>query len=339
MSDAAPMTNREQLDLLFAVDVRGLAACRVIVATTVLWQSWQWGAAGDRTAVLGVLAGTALLVGARARVAAGLLWAWFAWEIHSGGLMAIGVYVTEVLLLWLMLLPSDAVLSVRPSALPAKSVRSVATTAVLLQAAFVYYSAGVTKNPVEWLWNGTAMWDLVHTSTVRPGPGEFVRRFPAVLSLLSRFTIVLEVVFPVLLFVPRRWLPQLRAAVVPWFVAFHLSLMVLMRIGPISYVSLAFWMLFVPGFVWDAIWPLTAPTPGPSPGDRITNAVSGVTLAGAAFSALLSLPVGFGFGPPYLAVVQDSIPKNGLFQAWYMFNSPAAIRASEADPAKSAARH
>jgi hypothetical protein len=343
------MDEREQLDLLFGVDVRGLAACRMLVALAVYRIIAAWGfASGDQRAWLqdhghvpaadvslvallpGIVLAPVLLVGFHARVVAALMWAWLAWLIRAYGTVDIGVYVTVLLLMWLALLPSDAVFAVRKApGVSSRSIRSVATGAILLQAAFLYFSAGATKNTTEWIWEGTALWDMFHASQARPAIAEIALQFPGVLALMSRATIVLEVVFPVLLFVPRRWLPQLRLAVVPWFMLLHIGLMVMFELWMISFVSLAFWFLFVPSFAWDTFWKTDKAHGVQVYGGRATTWISGSALAVAALSAALSLPMGYGVLPDPLLKLQNAVPKVGLYQSWFMFNSPASIRRAQ----------
>lgn len=129
------------------------------------------------------------------------------------------------------------------------SICSVGTGCLLLQVCVMYVTAGLSKWNEPWL-NGIAM-DYIFRQDcyARPLSGWLVQ-FPTFTAMVTYATLVIELCFPLLVFLPFR-IPQLRIAAVAFFLAFHAGIEMTMDVGKFTYVSIVAWLLFLPPMFWD----------------------------------------------------------------------------------------
>jgi HTTM domain len=348
---AAPAKASRTLDDLFGIDVRGLAAFRIalglLIAAQAVLQLRQLSLPAEPS-----LAGWAdldwlVLLGCGAFIAAGrgVCWACvLAWPAlfrhvmvhwHTGG-VEIHRYLLLIGVFWLLLVPADLVGRIGgPShhkQHPPRRILSWATTALLVQVFFLYYSAGTTKSHAEWIIQADALENLMHTPFATP-LGRSLVAAPWLLKALSIATILLEVGGPIACFVPGRQLTTVRNIVLFALATFHLGLLLTMNLETIPLVVQAFWLLLVPSATWDRLWPradLAVETAGePS---AFLQCVAKLMLAGMTASFVLSIaltrdPTGT------LIQIHRATPKIGLYQEWRMFGSPATLRAIAAEQA------
>ena len=277
---------RALLEAGFAIDVRSLAAWRMALGlvvvvdavdrarTPALWASDGWlplsmskigpwrpslpfEVGGHDlwavwVALLG-LAGVALLVGWRSRTAAAVAWAvGVSLQARNPLTMYGSDLVLNAMLMWATLLPIGAYASwdARKDASAPARVTSWASAGVTLQLFAIYFVSWFEKRGAAWV-DGTAGWYALNYDTFVDGPGSALLGWPTLLLWGTRATLWLELLGPLLLFVPVRR-DAVRGALVLAFWAFHLGLEVTLEIGWFPWVCIAAWVVLIPGSWWDA---------------------------------------------------------------------------------------
>ena len=144
------------------------------------------------------------------------------------------------------------------------SVCSIGTAALLLQVCLVYWCTAALKSQEVWWHEASAVYYALSIDQIVTPFGLWLLGFPDLTAVLSRVTLALEFLGPCLVFVPF-WTPWLRLVVVGAFFGFHLGLALCMSIGLFPYVSMASWLVFVPGLVWEQGRRLLSGTLRPSP--------------------------------------------------------------------------
>ena len=160
----------------------------------------------------------------------------------------------QVFLFWGMFLPLngrwslDAELnSDRPPLEPSHF--SLATQAYVLQICFIYWFTATMKWDPSWTRDFTAVYYALSLDfSIRP-LGKFLLHFPALLRGLTRGTLMLEFLGPLLLLSPF-WTAPLRLATVVLFVGFHAGLATAMDLSGFSAVMIVGWLALLPGLAW-----------------------------------------------------------------------------------------
>lgn len=275
---------------LFEVDVRALAVLRVGLGAMLLvdlvqrarWIPENYGAqgllpvetlagpgalfpslhvlAGSGAAQVGLfgLAGVfsvMLMVGFETRLATFVSW-FLLVSLHARnpGLLDGGDRLLVWMLVWGCFLPLGATASV-DARLRGRRVRgcvlSPASAGLLLQAAFLYFYAGITKSGAEWR-DGTALEYVLQQSFWSRPVGEALLGFPELLSFLTHFTVVVEIAVGPLLFVPF-CTAALRTVLLGMLVVLQLSFGLCIELNLFPFVSTLAVVPFVPSSVWDRL--------------------------------------------------------------------------------------
>lgn len=200
-------------------------------------------------------AGLALLLGWQTRTVAVLAWVLVASAQKRDVMIVSGAgALLRQFLFWGMWLPLGARWSLDArrarSAAPAAAVLSVASAALLLQVLLVYACNLFYKSDPAWRSTGDAIWMALSQETYSRPLGRALLAWPATLRALTHATFFLEALGPLLVLIPwrtARW--RLVAVVV--FVAFHAGLAATMYLGFFPFVSIAGWLLFLPGELWS----------------------------------------------------------------------------------------
>jgi hypothetical protein len=162
----------------------------------------------------------------------------------------------RLLLFWGMFLPLGARWSLDARrALQGKSgpVFSVASVALLLQVAFVYWFAVALKsNDPAWWTEGRAVGYALRNPYYATGLGERLLAHPDWISALTFATLLLEAVGPLLAFCPVFTGP-VRTAVVLAFILFHTGLGLCLHLGIFPLACVVAWLAFLPGWFWDRL--------------------------------------------------------------------------------------
>lgn len=224
--------------------------------------SWIWslhmlsGSVPYQTTLFGVGAVCALLLlaGLFARAATIASWVLLL-SLHNRApaLVTGGDVLLLMLLFWGMFLPwgqrasLDAWRRGRPSG--AEPVLSVATAALLVQVAFMYFFTGLSKCNDLWF-AGQALESVFRNPLFARPLGAWFAQFPRFLQWLTYGTLVLELVGPLLLFSPWRT-RTVRAGVLSGFFLLHLGIEATMYVVVFSQASWAALTAFVPDRCWS----------------------------------------------------------------------------------------
>lgn len=237
-----------------------------------------------------------------------------------------GDALLRVLLFWGIFLPLGAVWSVDAHSTEArvpKRTLAIGSAALILQLCFLYWFSAALKNDPAWTRDGTAVAQALHIDQLVKPAGQVLLGYPELCRVLTYATFALELVGPLLLFVPIfHW--QIRLAVVIGFLAFHLfGLNLCMELGPFPYVCAAGWVALLPTQFWDrlAAWR-----------GRASQLADGAILAPAGFNVLTGLLLAYVLLWNVRGVLAERVPQLlpqslnpigftfGLDQYWAMFS-------------------
>jgi hypothetical protein len=163
----------------------------------------------------------------------------------------------RMLLFWAMFLPLerawslDGRLARRRGKTPAsahKPVVSVASVAILLQMGLMYFFSALFKTNSQWLQGEALAGTLAHDFYGSPA-GAWLLQFPQFLNGLTRVTLGVEWVAPLLLICIRSaWV---RLVMIGVLVAMHAGIGICLEVGLFSYVAMAGLALFLPAAFWN----------------------------------------------------------------------------------------
>ncbi len=200
----------------------------------------------------------ALLIGYRSRVASVVSW-FLLCSLHGRNPLVLqaGDVLFRLLLFWSMFVPlgerwSVDVLRRRPGHPSTSSALSFGTAGLLLQVAFVYWSAAALKTDACWRVDGTGLARALAIEQLVTPLGLWLRGYPDVMRALSFGTIWLEGFGPFLAFSPVFTVP-LRLVAIAGFVGFHLGIAATMPLGTFQYICIAAWLAFLPAAFWDRL--------------------------------------------------------------------------------------
>ena len=266
---------------------------------------WQWSvflATGAVALVRLLFVGTAvaalaLLLGYRTRLMTFVVWVMVvSVQLRNPLLLNAGDVLLHLLLFWAIFLPLGARWSIdanRASVLPRPSSQylSAATVGVLLQIAFMYWFAAALKTGRPWREDGTALYFTLGLMEMTRPVGQFLHQFPDFLKVLTFATLGLEVVAPILLFVPI-FTRVIRTAAAFSVMALHAGIFLTMSIGFFPWLSALCMVCFLPAWFWDNALPgIRTRLPGRSSAAAIGSRISG-GLAPAAHRMSARLAIG-----------------------------------------------
>ncbi|MBL9161385.1 MAG: HTTM domain-containing protein [Planctomycetaceae bacterium] len=213
------------------------------------WQALLFG--------LAALLALAMLVGYRTRLA--VIGSWIlltSLQMRLPLVLNAGDTMLRVALFWSMFLPVGEAwsLDARRRRSPAGLSQghphvSFATFALIVQLAIVYWFAGWAKWNDAWL-RGDALGNVCKFGLYGLPLGTALSGYPALTQLFSRVTVWLEILGPLLLFIPWQ-AARLRLIAFTAFVLLHLGIAVTMTVGLFSYAAIAVWLAVLPREFWD----------------------------------------------------------------------------------------
>jgi hypothetical protein len=208
------------------------------------------------------LASIAMLVGWRTRLMTFIVW-FLLCGLHMRNPLILhsGDTLTRLMFFWALFLPLGARWSV--DGLAARQVAagkpfptrilSIASAALLLQIAFVYWFTILLKTGPEWRSDFTALYYALSLEQYRTALGGWILALKWPLRPLTVGTVVWELIGPILAFLPFAS-DKLRLFVVAGFWIFHLlGINLLMDIGSFPWVCAVAWSVFLPGLFWDKL--------------------------------------------------------------------------------------
>lgn len=163
-----------------------------------------------------------------------------------------GDTLIRMLLFWGMFLPMGArwaVDSIKEN-IKEKTYLSASGLVAMLQLCLMYWFTAYLKNGDEWLKDYTAIYYALQIDLFATQFGLWVGQFYEFLKPLTRFTLWLEFVGPLIAFTPIFTVP-VRYVLIVCFIGLHLSIIAMLKVGIFSTVSLIGWSLFIPGHFWD----------------------------------------------------------------------------------------
>ncbi len=318
----------------FGVDTRSLAAVRVGLSALIIIEWFVEGAPDGVTGLVGVSRWLLLplaavhLLGLRTAVTSVLVWVSYGIPVRAdlltpGVEVHLGRYCIVLILFWFMFLPVGEHLSwqARGRRQP-RVVLSAASAGLLLQFFVIYFWAGATKHFGEWLFQRTALHDVLSNPEHGTALGMQMLDFPTLLALGSVATVAVEVVGSLLLFLPYRGIAGRRVFLVGVFILFHIGMAAFMSLQFFPYVMMVGWLVFLPSAFLDRLTRTKARTEA----DRspLRNSVAGVALAYVLVSSLITwlyYPANEGWP----GVVQEVGRHILLYQQWAMFSVPSSL--------------
>jgi len=163
-----------------------------------------------------------------------------------------GDNLLRMLTFWGMFLPLGAKFSIDANnqKISTTSISSIPTVALLLQAFFLYFFSGISKNFESYFLNGDAVFLALNKDFLTTSFGRFLLEYPSILKALSRGTWILEVFGSFLLFFPV-YNSHFRSIAMLLFVSFQIGLMLTMHIGFFPIISILAIIPFLPTSVID----------------------------------------------------------------------------------------
>src|SRR5215213_11645141 len=197
-----------------------------------------------------------MLVGYRTRLMTIIVWALIlSIQWRNPLILNSGDVLLRLLLFWGMFLPLGAYWSVdralkpEPARLSMRFI-SLATVALFLQIAFVYWFTAIIKNDPVWRTEGSAVYYALGSDQFATHIGNFLYQFPELLKVLTFATVGLEAFGPFLLFFPFFTGP-VRTATVLAFMSLHVGIWLTMDVGLFSWTSALCMVCFLPAWFWD----------------------------------------------------------------------------------------
>jgi hypothetical protein len=140
------------------------------------------------------------------------------------------------------------------------------TAALTIQVCVVYFFGALLKTDSAWRVSGTAIFSALSLEQLSTGLGRELLHWPGLLRATTYFVYYLELLGPLLIFLP--WgNRRIREIAIVLFVAVHLGIAATMNLGLFPWVSILGWVLILPSETLDGIQRVLgwgAPAPGSS---------------------------------------------------------------------------
>ncbi len=208
--------------------------------------------------LLAICAAIGMIVGYRTRVCTVVSWFLFAsMQARNPLVNYYADSVLQALLFWGMFVPLNGRWSLdgllnSGSSEPDVQHSSWGAQALILQICFIYWFAGAMKWHPSWLSEASGVYYALSFDFAATSIGKSLLGFPKLLRLLTRSTVAVELLGPLLVLSPV-WTGRCRLLAVLIFVGFHTSLALAMRLAGFSAVCVTAWMVFLPDFVWEKV--------------------------------------------------------------------------------------
>ena len=208
--------------------------------------------------ILSALFGVALLLGYRTSWAVAISWFLLMGSQARQPMILQGNDVLlRCALFWSFFVPLGARFSLDSLAKTATTyhsnrILSWGTAAIILQLSLVYFNAGIPKVSYEWRGDFNALYYVLNMDYFTNPFGYWLLQYPAILVLLTKATLLLEVSVPFLLLMPlgNAYLRLLLFAIM---VGFHLGIYLCMDVGLFSFMCIAYWLVVLPSLFWDKL--------------------------------------------------------------------------------------
>ncbi|CAN5755644.1 hypothetical protein BH23ACT5_BH23ACT5_24380 [soil metagenome] len=339
--------DREAWAALFGVDKRSLAVLRIGLSLLLIYNGLAGGLVYPRMEGTGgffahpdvvvIPFAVLLLVGIQTRLVTILCWLIFSHGVRIGLTtpelaVPLANYVLSLALFWGVFLPLGARASIdarrRPDHRPI-TFASVASAGLLIQVAFIYFSGGVMKSFGEWVLQATALDQVLGSDRYGSVLGQTLTQFPHLLAGLSIATIALELIGPILLFVPGARLSRRRIILVVMFFGLQVAMAMFMKLGLFPYVLMLIWCVFLPTQFWDRVTRRrSAEKENPPTHDIDTNRWRRLLGTAALALIVISNLLTWVYYPADQGIpgwIQTAARYVTLYQEWVMFSMPSTL--------------
>ncbi len=127
---------------------------------------------------------------------------------------------------------------------------SIFSAALIIQVCLVYFFGALLKTDPSWSVTGTAIYTALSLEQFSTGLGRALLGWPSLLRIATLCVYYLELVGPLLLFVP--WKNRrIREILILSFVAVHLGIAATMKLGVFPWISTLGWVLILPSETLD----------------------------------------------------------------------------------------
>ncbi len=204
------------------------------------------------------LVALALLAGWRTRLMTVLSWALLLSLQNRNTFILSGEdNLALILLFWAMFLPLGARYSIDAALLrrpyePNHTYCTVATAALLLQGMSMYFFSALLKTHPIWTHDGTAVYYALQLDYLVTPFALWFRQFEGLLTGLTFYVYVLELVGPILIFSPL-FHRTFRTLLMLAFITMHLGFALFLEIGFFPFISIIMNLTFMPGWMWDRL--------------------------------------------------------------------------------------
>lgn len=189
-----------------------------------------------------------------------------------------GDVLTRMLLVWSIFLPLGARWSLDARAgrnrysTNDSSVRSMASAAILIQVALMYWMTGYFKYQA-WSGSSDVFYQVIGFQSYAKPLVHWLLQYPNLVAVTGYLVLWLEILGPTLVFLPWRT-TTIRLLMVAAFVLLHLGIDLSLTVGQFTYVSIAAWILFVPSPFWNFLMRRRPQTVTANPSDAETSATA-----------------------------------------------------------------
>ena len=237
---------------------------------------WYWSlhaASGELwwQILLFTIAGTAavaLVVGYRSKWAAAISFFLLASLLNRNGLILQGGdQLLVIMCFWSLFLPLGARYSIDASLLPeyehnpntyvgrediVQSYFSMATIAIVFQILYLYIFTAIMKTGDAWLVRFDAAFYAVSLQQFATPIGDWIKQFPTLLGLSTRYVIAVEFIAPLLVLCPFFW-PWIRLTGLLLLASLHMAFLLMLHIGLFPLIDFMALSLLLPGAAWTMV--------------------------------------------------------------------------------------
>lgn len=211
------------------------------------------------------IAAAALMFGYRSKLAAFVSFILLASLLNRNGLILQGGdQLLVIMCFWSLFLPLGARYSVDASLLPEfqhnpnslvghdtsqLSYFSVATIAIVFQVLFLYIFTAIMKTGDAWLVRFDAAFYAVSLQQFATPIGDWIKQFPTLLGLSTRYVLGVEFIAPLLVLCPFFW-PWMRLTGLLLLASLHVAFLLMLHIGLFPLIDFMALSLLLPGTAW-----------------------------------------------------------------------------------------
>jgi hypothetical protein len=158
---------------------------------------------------------------------------------------------------------------------------SIGTAAYILQLCLIYWSSIYFKWNSDWL-EGKAVTFALHIDQFTTPIGLWLREIQMLHPLLTYFTLFIEGIVPLFLFIPK-WQGPIRTLVIFLFFTLHLSFVFTMTLGLFSWICIVAWAPLIPTWFWERFTKVSHASPF-SYASKLENGIVAIILLSICFT-------------------------------------------------------